>query len=63
MVFCGLISKCLINMIVMIPILLYLMTFLSYGKCRKMPFYSILRHLPYDLNVIKYSNMGIERTV
>ena len=39
------------------------MTFKLYGKCRKMPFYSILRHLPYDINVIEYSNMDIERTV
>ena len=39
------------------------MTFMSYGKCHKMPFYGILRHLPYDINVTKYSNIGIKRTV
>ena len=58
MVFFNLISKGLL-----IPILLYFMTFMSYCKCRKMPFYGILWHSPYDINVIKYCNMGIKRTI
>ena len=59
MVFCGLISKCLIDTVLLIPILLYFMAFMSYGKCHKMSFYGILGHLPS----IRYFDMRPQKPI